>query len=75
MLKDFNSHLFKPHIIIPTIPIEMWGKIVTVEVEVVDYLVDYNLLLGRSWTQSTMDVVYPVFHVINFLHNVKIDDY
>jgi hypothetical protein len=46
MLKDFDGHMFKPHGIITTFPIELGGKTVSVEVEVVDAPLEYNLLLG-----------------------------
>jgi hypothetical protein len=39
-----------------------------VEVEVVDSSVDYNLLLGRSWTYSMQAVVPIVFWVLLFPH-------
>ena len=46
VLKAFDGHLFTPHGIFATFPIELGGKIVTVEVEVVNAPLDYNLLLG-----------------------------
>ena len=49
VLKAFDGHLFSPHGILAAFPIEIGGKIVTVEVEVVNTPLDYNLLLGRSW--------------------------
>jgi hypothetical protein len=39
-----------------------------VEVEVVNTPVDYNLLLGRSWTYSMQAVVATVFQVLLFPH-------
>jgi hypothetical protein len=39
-----------------------------VEVEVVDAPLDYNLLLGRSWTYAMQDVVATVFQVLLFPH-------
>ena len=46
MLKAFDGHVFKPHGIVPLFPVTLGGKTVTVEVEVVDAPIDYNLLLG-----------------------------
>ena len=48
VLKAFHGHLFTPHGILTAFPIELGGKTVTVEVEVVNAPLDYNLLLGRS---------------------------
>ena len=49
VLKAFDGHFFSPHGILATFPIELGGKIVTIEVKVVNVQLDYNLLLGRSW--------------------------
>ena len=48
ILKEFDGHLFTPHGILTTFLIELGGKIVTIEVEVVNAPLDYNLLLGFS---------------------------
>jgi hypothetical protein len=41
---------------------------VCVEFEVVDVPLDYNILLGRSWTYAMHAVVSRVFQVLCFLH-------
>ena len=48
VLKAFDGHVFSPHGILNAFPIELGGKTVTVEVEVVNAPLDYNLRLGRS---------------------------
>jgi hypothetical protein len=45
---------------------------VCVEVEVVDAPIDYNLLLGRSWTYAMQVVVAIVFQVLLFPHEGRI---
>jgi hypothetical protein len=45
---------------------------VCVEVEVVNVPLDYNLLLGRSWTYSMQVVVATVFRVLLFPHEGQI---
>jgi hypothetical protein len=45
---------------------------VCIEVEVVDASLDYNLLLGRSWTYSMQAVVATVFWVFLFPHRDQI---
>lgn len=40
MLKAFDGHLFRPHGILPALPVELGGKTVSVEVEVVDAPLD-----------------------------------
>lgn len=48
VLKAFDGHLFSPHGILTTFPIELGVKTITVEVEVANAPLDYNLLLGCS---------------------------
>jgi hypothetical protein len=45
---------------------------VCIEVEVVDSLHNYNLLLGRSWTYVMQDMVATVFQVLLFPHEGRI---
>jgi hypothetical protein len=46
ILNYFYGHFFKPHIIIPSLPIELAGKTILVEVEVINATLDYNFILG-----------------------------
>lgn len=68
LLTSFDDCSFQPHGIIPSFPVQLGGKTVCVEVEVVDAPLDYNLLLGRSWTYSMQVVVATVFRVLLFPH-------
>ena len=61
LLTAFDGHSFWPHGIIPSFPVQLGGKTVCVEVEVVDAPLDYNLLLGRSWTYAMQVVVLQLF--------------
>jgi hypothetical protein len=45
---------------------------VCVEVEVVDVPLDYNLLLGRSWTYAMQAVVATIFLLLLFPHEGRI---
>jgi hypothetical protein len=49
VLKAFDGHVFSPHGILSAFLIELGGKTITVEVEVVNVPLDYNLILGCSW--------------------------
>jgi hypothetical protein len=70
-LKAFNGTGFKPYGVLPSLSITLEGKAVTVEVEVFDAPLDYNLLLGRSWIDSMCAVVSTLFCVIRFPHQGK----
>jgi hypothetical protein len=48
------------------------GKTVTIDVEVVDAPLDYNLLLGRSWCYAMTVVASSVFQCVQFPHQGKI---
>jgi hypothetical protein len=72
LLKSFDGHMFQPHGIITTLPIELGGKTVFVDVEVVDAPLEYNLLLGCTWFYEMTAVVSSVFRVLCFPHQGKI---
>jgi hypothetical protein len=61
LLTAFDGHSFQPHNIIPSFRVQLGGKTMCVEVEVVDAPLDYNLLLGWSWTYAMKEVVATVF--------------
>jgi hypothetical protein len=72
LLTAFNGRLFRPHGIVPSFPVQLGGKTVCVEVEVVDAPLDYNLLLGRIWTYAMQAVVSIVLWVLLFPHEGRI---
>jgi len=65
-LKAFDNHTFVLKGYLANFPITLAGKTVMVDVEVVDRKLDYNLLLGCSWTYAMMAVVSTIFHIILF---------
>ena len=72
VLKAFDRHLFSPHGILVAFPIELGGKIVTIEVEVVNMPLDYNLLLGHSWFYPMRAVTSTIYRLVHFPHQGKI---
>jgi hypothetical protein len=68
LLTAFDGRSFRPYGIVPSFPVHLRGKTVCVEVEVVDAPLDYNLLLGQSWTYAMQAVVAIVFRVLLFPH-------
>jgi hypothetical protein len=67
-LTMFDDQSFRPHGIIPSFPMQLGGTTVCVEVEVVNAPLNYNLLLGRSWTYAIHAVVATIFWLLLFLH-------
>ncbi len=69
ILKAFDGHGFHPFGILHDLPIGVEGKTVNLDVEVVDAPLDYNLLLGRSWSYAMTGVVLSILRLIKFPHN------
>ena len=72
MLTAFDVISFQLHGILPSLKVRLGGKTVTIEVEVVDAPLDYNLLLGRNWMCSMQAVASSLFRVVCFPFNGKI---
>ena len=47
-LKYFDGRGFQPHGLLPALSVELGGKAISIQVEVVDAPLDYNMLLGRN---------------------------
>ena len=71
-LKAFDGQTFLPKGYLASFPITLSGKMVNVDVEVVECHLYYNLLLGRSWSYAMTAIVSPVFRLILFPLDGKI---
>ena len=72
ILISFDGRSFWPHEIIPSLKVRLGGKTFTIEVEVVDAPLDYNLLLGRNWMYIMQAIASSLFRVVFFPFNGKI---
>jgi hypothetical protein len=52
--------------------VELGGKTILIDIEVIDAQLDYNILLGRSYMYAMKAVASSVFRTIMFPHNGKI---
>ena len=52
--------------------LKLAGKAESIEVEVIDAPLDYNLLLGRSWTYAMSTIASVVLRVVVFPHEGKL---
>ena len=68
LLIAFDRRSFGPHGILPAFEINLVAKAVSVEVEVIDASLDYNLLLGRSWTYAMSAIASIILRVVVFPH-------
>ena len=69
---DFNHRPTAPLGILPYLPITLGGKIVCIDVMVVQVPLDFNLLLGRDYVYAMKVVVSTLFRVMHFPHDGKI---
>ena len=68
-LKAFDGRTYKPCSIINNLHVELRGKTMNVEVEVVDGPHEYNILLRRPWVYAYDNaIVYTYFRMITFPH-------
>ena len=65
-LKAFDGRTYTPYGILSNLQVELGGKIVGIDVEVIDRNLDYNILLGRPWIYSMAAVVSTYFRKIAF---------
>jgi hypothetical protein len=72
MLTAFDGRSFHPHGILLAFPIQLGGKTVEVDVEVVDVPLDYNMLLGHNWTCAMIVIVLSIFCTLCFPHDGNI---
>ena len=71
-LQAWDSHASQPIGLFRNFPITLAGKTVCIDVEVIDTLLDYNILLGRSYTYTMSTIPSMVHSKMSFPHNGKI---
>jgi len=69
---DFNRRPTGPLGILPQLPITLGGKIVCMNVMVVQGPLDFNILLGRDYVYAMKAVVSTLFRVMHFPHDGNI---
>ena len=65
-LKAFDGRTYTPYGILSNLQVELGGKTVEIDVEVIDGNLDYNILLGRPWIYAMAAVVSTYFRKIAF---------
>jgi hypothetical protein len=72
MLRAFDGRGFRPHELFQSLAIQLGGKNVSIDVEVVNAPLYYNLLLGRSWFYAMTVVTSSMFRCVQFPYQGKI---
>ena len=71
-LKVFDGRIFQPHRLLLYFTVTLKGKTISIDIEVVDVPLDYNLLLGCSWFYAMTVIASSVFRILRFPHQEKI---
>ena len=75
-LRAYDGRSAQPQGLLTNVPLQLAGKTVLVNIEVINAQLDYNLLLGRSYMYAMRAVASTVFHTMMFPHEgrvVKVD--
>jgi hypothetical protein len=71
-LLAFNRRTSQPLGTFPWFPVTLGGKIVFIDVMVVQDPLDFSLLLGRDYVYAMKAIVSTLFHVISFPHDGRV---
>jgi hypothetical protein len=72
ILLSFNRRTSQPLGTLPHFPVIMGGKIVFIDVMVVQDPLDFSLILGRDYVYTMKAIVSTLFHVIYFPRDGRI---
>jgi hypothetical protein len=53
------------------VPVELGGKTILIDIEVIDAPLDYNILFGRSYMYAMKVVAYSIFQTMMFPHDAN----
>jgi hypothetical protein len=71
-LRAYDGRSASPEGIFQNVPIELGGKTVLIDIEVIEAPLEYNILLGRTYMYAMKAVASSIFRTIMFPHNGKI---
>jgi hypothetical protein len=71
-LRAYDGRSASPEGIFQNVPIELKGKTVLIDIEVIEAQLEYNILLGRTYMYAMKAVASSIFRTIMFPHNGKI---
>jgi hypothetical protein len=71
-LRAYDGRPSSPEGLFQNVPVELGGKTILIDIEVIDAQLDYNILFGRSYMYAMKAVASSIFRTIMFPHNGKI---
>jgi hypothetical protein len=71
-LRAYDGRPSSPEGIFQNVPVELGGKTILIDIEVIDAPLDYNILFGCSYMYAMKVVASSMFRTMMFPHNGKI---
>jgi hypothetical protein len=71
-LRAYDGQPSSPEGLFQNVPVELGGKTILIDIEVINAPLDYNILFGRSYMYTMKVVASSVFQKMMFPHNGKI---
>jgi hypothetical protein len=71
-LRAYDGRPSSPEGLFQNVPVELGGKTILIDIEVIDAPLDYNILFGCSYMYAMKEVASSVFRMMMFPHNGKI---
>jgi hypothetical protein len=71
-LRAYDEQHSSPEELFQNFPVELRGKTILIDIEVIDIMLDYNILFRCSYMYVMKFVASSVFHTMMFPHNGKI---
>jgi hypothetical protein len=71
-LRAYDGRPSSPEGLFQNVPVELVGKTILIDIEVINAPLDYNILFGRSYMYAMKAVASSVFRTMMFPHNGKI---
>jgi hypothetical protein len=71
-LRAYDGRPSSPEGLFQNVPVELGGKTILIDIEVIDAPLNYNILFGHSYMYAMKAVTSSVFRTMMFPHNGKI---
>jgi hypothetical protein len=70
-LRAYDGRPSSPEGLFQNVHVELGGKTILIDIEVIDAPLDYNILFGRRYMYAMKAIASSVFHTMMFPHNGK----
>jgi hypothetical protein len=71
-LRTYDGRPSSPEGLFQNVPVELEGKTILIDIEVIDAPLDYNILFDHSYMYAMKAVAYSIFWTMMFPHNGNI---